>query len=51
MEGEQMTNWKEKAKEWNEKYAGMFEEFPATETEVFYKKVEKRRKKSRDKKN
>ena len=34
MEGEQMTNWKEKAKEWNEKYAGMFEEFPATESEA-----------------
>ena len=34
MEGEQMTNWKEKAKEWNEKYDDMFDEFPATESEV-----------------
>ena len=46
-----MTNWKEKEKEWNEKYDDMFDEFSATETEVFYKKVEKRRKKSHDKKN
>ena len=34
MEREQMTNWKEKAKEWNEKYDDMFDEFPATESEV-----------------
>ena len=27
-----MTNWKEKAKEWNEKYDDMFDEFPATES-------------------
>lgn len=51
MEGEQMTNWKEKAKEWNEKYDDMFDEFPTTESEAFYKRVEKRRKKSYDKKN
>ncbi len=29
-----MTNWKEKAKEWNEKYDDMFDEFPATESEA-----------------
>lgn len=54
-----MANWKEKAKEWNEKYDDMFDEFPATESEgsyleeaeAFYKRVEKRRKKSHDKKN
>ena len=51
MEGEQMTNWKEKEKEWNEKYDDMFDEFSATEMEAFYKRVEKRRKKSHDKKN
>mgnify|MGYP004508157679 FL=1 len=46
-----MTNWKEKEKEWNEKYDDMFDEFSATEAEAFYKRVEKRRKKSHDKKN
>ena len=46
-----MTNWKEKAKEWNENYDDMFDEFSATEAEAFYKRVEKRRKKSHDKKN
>ncbi len=29
-----MTNWKEKAKEWNEKYDDMFDEFPATGSEA-----------------
>ena len=29
-----MTNWKEKAKEWNEKYDDMFDEFPAAESEA-----------------
>ena len=29
-----MTNWKEKAKEWNEKYDDMFDEFPASESEA-----------------
>ena len=68
-----MTNWKEKAKEWNEKYddivafseLGIFIGAPLRtyssgmneigsyleEAEAFYKRVEKRRKKSHDKKN
>ena len=46
-----MTNWKEKEKEGNVKYDEMLDEFSATETEAFYKRVEKRRKKSHDKKN
>ena len=29
-----MANWKEKAKEWNEKYDDMFDEFPAKESEA-----------------
>lgn len=29
-----MANWKEKAKEWNEKYDDMFDEFPATGSEA-----------------
>ena len=29
-----MTNWKEKQKEWHEKYDDMFQEFPATESEA-----------------
>lgn len=29
-----MTNWKEKAKEWNEKYDDMFDEVPAAESEA-----------------
>ena len=35
-----MTNWKEKQKEWHEKYDDMFQEFPATESEARRKMID-----------
>ena len=35
-----MTKWKEKQKEWHEKYDDMFQEFPATESEARRKMID-----------
>ena len=35
-----MTNWKEKQKEWHEKYDSLLDEFPATESEARRKMID-----------